>query len=474
MTESENNAAARPTASDPSPPSPGGARDRGPGEPWPVPLRWAFRFIFVYFVLYCFPEPLNLVPGFEPVDSWLNERWRRFIPWVGEHVLHLPERITIFPAGSGDTTFNYVEVLCLVVFAAVGTLAWSGAAMLMPKPPREHHRLHRWFSFYLRWVLGMALISYGVVKVIKLQFPDLDIGRLTQPYGESSPMGLLWTFMGASTPYTCFAGVSEIVPGVLLLFRRTALLGALLGAAVMLNVVLLNFCYDVPVKLYSSHLFIMSCLIALPDAGRLWRVVVLNRPSAPAPERRLFETRRLDLALTGVKALIVVATLWMQFADSIEQRRQMLDTSGQPAIVGTYSVERFSENGVERPMLMSDGTLWKRAALRVVPGGSGGPSENLLFMVRKVGGESLRFAARWDQAAGELRLTPWRGGGPPPDGEPAPAPEVLRCEMNDTRLTMEGTVGGSEVRAEMTRMDGKDFLLLNRGFHWINETPFNR
>ena len=36
------------------------------------------------------------------------------MPWVGRHILHLSYAITVFPNGSGDTTYNYVEVLCFL------------------------------------------------------------------------------------------------------------------------------------------------------------------------------------------------------------------------------------------------------------------------------------------------------------------------------------------------------------------------
>jgi hypothetical protein len=35
-------------------------------------------------------------------------------------------------------------------------------------------------------------------------------------------------------------------------------------------------------------------------------------------------------------------------------------------------------------------------------------------------------------------------------------------------------VDGREVEAIMHRKDPSQFLLTNRGFHWINEYPFNR
>lgn len=57
-------------------------------------------------------------------------------------------------------------------------------------------------------------------------------------------MGLLWNFIGASAAYTIFTGVAEVLGGLLLVARRTALLGALVCIGVMSNVVLLNFSYD--------------------------------------------------------------------------------------------------------------------------------------------------------------------------------------------------------------------------------------
>jgi hypothetical protein len=95
-------------------------------------------------------------------------------------------------------------------------------------------------------------------------------------------MGLLWKFMGYSTAYTFFGGCAELLPAVFLLFRRTALLGSLLAFAVMLKVVMLNFCYDVPVKLYSLNLLSLSMFLILPDTSRLFQIFVLNASAQPS------------------------------------------------------------------------------------------------------------------------------------------------------------------------------------------------
>ena len=41
-------------------------------------------------------------------------------------------------------------------------------------------------------------------------------------------------------------------------------------------------------------------------------------------------------------------------------------------------------------------------------------------------------------------------------------------------LTLDGTFDGRTIRMETHLFDRQNFLLVNRGFHWIQELPFNR
>ena len=50
---------------------------------------------------------------------------------------------------------------------------------------------------------------------------------------------------------------------------------------VMTNVVALNLCYDVPVKMYSASILLMATFLLAPDMGRLLNVLLLNRPTVP-------------------------------------------------------------------------------------------------------------------------------------------------------------------------------------------------
>ena len=126
------------------------------------------------------------------------------------------------------------------------------------------------------------MILYGASKVFMGQFGPPGFGRLLETYGDSSPMGLLWTFMGFSQGYTFFAGLAEMLGGVLMITRRTTLLGAMVSAGVLSNIVLLNFFYDVPVKQFSSHLLRWRCSSWRRTRGG-WRTCsIFDRATEPA------------------------------------------------------------------------------------------------------------------------------------------------------------------------------------------------
>src|SRR5581483_9744764 len=147
---------------------------------------------------------------------------------------------------------------------------------------------HTWMRLVVRFHLMFQMVVYGAIKVWCGQFPPISDGQLEVKYGDSSPMGLLWRFMQFSQPYTAATGIIEFTCGLLLISRRTTLLGALCSFGATFQVFLLNMCYDVPVKLMSGHLVLMALTLIIPDAKRLANLFLLGRPVAPRPLTPLF------------------------------------------------------------------------------------------------------------------------------------------------------------------------------------------
>ncbi len=219
---------------------------------------------------------------------------------------------------------------------------------------------------YIRYSLALVMLSYGMAKVFPGQFGAPTLDRLLEPYGHSSPMGLLWTFMGYSRPYAFFTGVVECLGGVLLFSQRTTTLGAVIVAAAMGNVAMLNFSYDVPVKLYSSHLLAFAVLLLAPDVRRLWSMFIANEPTLPAHVRKPFTSVWRHRAASIVKTIVIVMSLWQTTWPFVSAVRQ--PPRPRSPWFGIYDVERFAANGEVRAQLPMNPTRWRRVVINETGG----------------------------------------------------------------------------------------------------------
>ncbi|HEY6565809.1 MAG TPA: DCC1-like thiol-disulfide oxidoreductase family protein, partial [Pirellulaceae bacterium] len=230
----------------------GSSQGVAPRTAWGSVASFFCRWFTAYLVLYVFPFPIGTIPYAGPLAGWYTTAQQGMVTWIAKEVCGIA--ITVYPAGSGDTTYNYIEFATYLSLAAVLALLWT----LVRRGGRLEPRVKEWSYHYVRYFLAVTMLSYGWHKVMPVQMSAPGPDRLLIPIGDTSPMGLLWTLMGASSAYQVFAGLGEAIGGFLLLWRRTTLLGAAIAAGVMANVVALNYCYDVPVKLFSSHLLVMA------------------------------------------------------------------------------------------------------------------------------------------------------------------------------------------------------------------------
>lgn len=419
---------------------------------WSPATRLLFRFGFSYLVLYNFPFPLDYIPYVGEVFTPYDQMWQLLVPWVGSRLFHVDA--TTFPNGSGDTTYGYVQVFCYLVIALLAAAVWS----IFDRKRKSYPRLLEGLKIYVRFALAATMISYGAVKVIKSQFPDPSPDRLLQPYGDASPMGLLWTFMGVSAAYNVFSGLSEMIGGLLLAFRRTALLGALVSFGVMLNVVLLNFCYDVPVKLFSSHLLVMAIFLILPDLRRLVDLLVLNRRVEAAGARPFFSRPWLHRGIAVLSTVAVIALTVFHLNRASETSKLYGSLAPKGPLSGIWEVDEMSIDGQIRPPLVTDTERWRR----VFFGSSGQFSVQRMDDFR----DRYNLGKAPQEKTGTLELTPRFGL--------QKKSSFAYAQPKPGFLTLQGSLEGHKLQVRLHRVEPPKFLLTTRGFHWINERPFNR
>ena len=326
---------------------------------WPLAKKLAFRFFFVYFLLYIFFNPNGVLPYIDDVYNWYIQPFHTLVVWIGKHILHLAKPITVFTNGSGDTTYDNVVILLMVFLALLSTVTWSALDNKRPGYPK----LFYWLTVVLRYYVAITMLSYGFYKVIKLQFPFPSFGSLMEPYGNSSPMGLAWNFMGYSTGYNWFTGLAEISCGLLLFFRKTSTLGAIVTFVVAGNIMAINYCFDVPVKLLSTTLVIMAIFLMLRDFNRLRNLFLLNKPAEPSnitPHR--FVKKWKNIALGVLKYGLIIYTLVFDVYGALKAEKQYGSKAPKPPLYGLYDVKSFIVGKDTLKPLTTDTVRWSKLA----------------------------------------------------------------------------------------------------------------
>lgn len=326
--------------------------------PWSISRKIAFRFFFIYILLYISPWTWldNIIPGigtvtgyYSNVTDWIAELFNRL--WF-----HF-EKTTIVNNGSGDTSLNWQQVFSFLILAAVGALVWS----IIDWKRRSYDQAAYWLRTFLRYYIVIMCFTYGFDKLYALQMPFPNQSQLATPLGDFLPMRLTWLFIGSSTPYEVFSGVMEIIAGILLLNRRTITLGVCMATAVFMNVMVLNLCYDIPVKLFSIHLVVFCLYLLEPDSKRLVDFFIYSRPAQantrnhPFLPKKWMRITRVILKLAFI-ALFVVKP-FIETKDFYRSFYAEIDT--KPVKAGLYDVTIFTVNRDTLPALISDTLRWK-------------------------------------------------------------------------------------------------------------------
>ena len=152
-------------------------------------LRYLILFFFIYSVIYIFPFPLNGFVHIYFFEEFFNQNtWHIIVPWFSDNVLNNTDPVYIRPTGSGDTLFDFVRCLLVGIFS----LALATLIFLIFRSKLNYRKLVYIGGQYVRYYLIFVLLTYGIIKIFKLQFGEPYLIRLVTQFGEMSPRGLGW------------------------------------------------------------------------------------------------------------------------------------------------------------------------------------------------------------------------------------------------------------------------------------------
>jgi hypothetical protein len=411
--------------------------------------RFALRFVFLYFFLSAWMWLDELVTGQTFfIRGTYNAVGSRLIPWVAKHLLHISG--VVEKRNLHDSVYFCVELLCWVVVSVVLAFVWS----LWDRRGRYDPLWHDLLRIFLRYTLAWIMVIYAWNKIINVQFKFPELPRLVEAYGDSSPMALLWFYMSYSHPYVVFGGLAELAGAVCLLFRRTTTLGALILLGVVGNVTFINFAYDISVKFLSLNLFLMVCVLLVPEVSRLTNFLVLNRPVEPLELGGEPRDRRFRMAKLAVKGVILADLLLPMPYHNVQRYKVEGPNAPKPPLYGIYSVEGLTEDGQSHPPLLTDTERWRYVIID--------STSNLV--IRRMDDSAQEYAMTYDAKARRMTLQS-------EDSQPVKGVFAVSQAGPDS-LQLQGNLGNDTLSLQLRRLDEKKMTLISRGFHWISEKSF--
>jgi uncharacterized membrane protein YphA (DoxX/SURF4 family) len=367
--------------------------------------------------------------------------------WTAAHLFGAKLPLVYRGSGSDDKTFDWVFTFCLLVFSVLATVIWS----LLDRKRQNYCTMQKWFRLVIRLLLSSELLYFGMAKVIPNQMPAPSLATLLMPLGDLSTYAMLWRSIGASPAYEVFAGCAEMLAGILLLFQRTTMIGALVCLADMIEVWMLNMTYDVPVKLFSFHLLLLALVLLAPEFSRLADFCLRNRTVGPSEQPRLFNSRRANGLVVAAQ---VMFGIWLLSINAFTGRSYWhTGGAGHPKspLYGIWNVAELSIDGQPRLPLLSDYDRWRLAVFDLPD----------IVAFQRMDNSFARYGAVIDSSKKTITLTK--------NADKSWKANFTFQRAAETELVLDGNMDSRRIHMELHLVDRNKFLLTRRSFHWIQE-----
>lgn len=447
--------------------------------PWNISRKIAFRFAFIFFILFIFllDWSVNPVLSYFYYEGGLANFLDVIIAWTGKYIFHVPYTIiSPYDGQHNDRTYIYLLYFIFAMVAILVTIIWSA----LDRKRTNYDTLYYWLTTIIRYYLAFTLFLFALEKFFKMQFPDLGLYTLTEPVGNLTPMSLAWAFFGYSYGYNIFMGIAESA-ALLLLFRRTMTFGAILTIVTLANVMAVNFNYDVHAKMYPTALFIMTLTLLIPHLNRLLKFFFTNQTtSLPIIQAPVFKKRWINISKSALKLLFIGYFIIFSVKDYTYYKHRKVTkemNKTQSGISGIYDVHTFVIN--KDTLSNEDSLRWKQ----IVMGGTRErirfKGDSVAYMDVSVGkkeilvyGDKINLAIKEQEIYNELGLQ---------ESMDIDVDSILVARkiktrfqfelIDSTTLLLKGRIKNDSVfiTAKRQSVEIKYFRLIKNGFHWITE-----
>ncbi|ARK13366.1 hypothetical protein A6C57_25185 [Fibrella sp. ES10-3-2-2] len=333
---------------------------------------------------------------------------------------------------------SYLEYLLLgiVGVAVLGSIAYSWLWHRRERAGNpESGMRHAWLQGIIRYWLALSIATYGFAKILKTQFQSPDF-RLDTPLGEVNGFGLTWYYFGYSYTLSVIIGLIQVGGSVLLLYRRTTLLGVLVLLPVMINIVLINLFYQISLgAFFNSVMFTLGLIFLL----------LLNVPKLKAAFWDLVEhLPPVTLGQNWVKHALRVLPIALAF---VFIAQFVYTDKSDTLLKGTWRVDQLTRNGktISASAWLTDTTAWNRVYFAGMQGCAFSPNP-----YRYNASESLRGTYEFDSLKNNLQIVKYV-----PMGSDATPDDTLRLTISERTkksVQLSGMIDGDTVVMKLARL----------------------
>jgi hypothetical protein len=326
---------------------------------WTQQQKIAFRIVGLYIIFLCIPTYAEFYKHlFGLAYSTITYHDFQSI------VAFWPPQIILIESEEGVFgLFNYINLFLVLVAAVIGGLIWT----VLDKRSANYSKLYYWIRVLARYRLAYGMIGWGLKKAFPMQMVFPTQGMLNTPFIDFAEKKLYWSHVGVSFHYTVFLGFAEILPGLLLLHRKTSVLGAALAAVVTFNICIANHAYDAGVAVPAAYFAIIGLFIASYDLPKIWQLIANEKdvlqpyryyPTFPEKWQRYL---RNGLKLTFNFIFVPLAAAAWAYGFFNGNNYNIPSTPGLANTRGYYNVTSFQLNNKEIPFSPQDSIRWQDA-----------------------------------------------------------------------------------------------------------------
>lgn len=196
----------------------------------------------------------------------------------------------------------------------------------------------------ITYYLVFVLLKYGFNKVFKTQFYLPEPNILYSKFGDLSKDILFWSTMGTSRFYSISLGSIEVFTAVLILINRTRVVGFLIAIGIFVNVVIINFGFDISVKTYSLFLLFANFYVVFPYLKSVLAFFVLGKQVRLQPCATLWVKNPF---LESILKICSIAILFFYVLNPyLYSGNTNDDIAERPFLHGVYKINQIFIDGI--------------------------------------------------------------------------------------------------------------------------------